>query len=88
MWIEVKHKIPIATDQIMVSEMCPKSKWLSTVNAYYFHGTPYNNKSAKGAYTWSSPVCLSMCEGNEYTNLSVTKEKYSKCNNFKAVGIG
>ena len=46
----------------------------------------YNtNKSAKGAYTWSSPVYLSMCEGSEYTSLS---ENYSKCNNFKAVGIG
>ena len=43
------------------------------------------NKSAKGAYTWSSPVYLSMCEGSEYTSLS---ENYSKCNNFKAVGIG
>ena len=29
-------------------------------------------------------VCLSMCEGS----LSVTKVHYSKCNNFKAVGIG
>ena len=28
------------------------------------------NKSAKGAYTWSSPVYLSMCEGSEYTSLS------------------
>ena len=40
--------------------------------------TPYDtrdNKSAKGAYTWSSPVCLSMCEGSEYTRLSVTKRK-------------
>ena len=34
-----------------------------------------SNKSAKGAYTWSSPVCLSMCEGSEYTCLSVTKRK-------------
>ena len=33
------------------------------------------NKSAKGAYTWSSPVCRSMCEGSEYMNLSVTKRK-------------
>ena len=33
------------------------------------------NKSAKGAYTWSSPVCLSTCEGSEYTCLSVTKRK-------------
>ena len=34
-----------------------------------------SNKSAKGAYTLSSPVCLSMCEGSEYTSLSVTKRK-------------
>ena len=34
-----------------------------------------NNKSAKGAYTWSSPVCRSICEGSEYMNLSVTKRK-------------
>ena len=33
------------------------------------------NKSAKGAYTWGSPVCLSMCEGSEYTSLSATKMK-------------
>ena len=33
------------------------------------------NKSAKGAYTWSSPDCRSMCEGSEYMNLSVTKRK-------------
>ena len=46
------------------------------------------NKSAKGTYNWSSPVCLSMCEGIEYTSLSVTKKDYSKCNIFKAVGIG
>ena len=36
---------------------------------------PTGNKSAKGAYTWSSPVCLSMCEGSEHTSLSVTKRK-------------
>ena len=33
------------------------------------------NKSAKGAYKWNSPVCLSMCEGSEYMSLSVTKRK-------------
>ena len=37
--------------------------------------TPIFNKSAKGAYMWSSPVCLSMCEGSEHTSLSVTKGK-------------
>ena len=33
------------------------------------------NKSAKGAYIWSSPVCLSMCEGSEYTSFLSNKEK-------------
>ena len=55
---------------------------------YYDPSAPVNNKSAKGAYMWSSPVCLSMCEGSEYTSLSVTKVHYSKCNNFKSVGLG
>ena len=39
------------------------------------HESTNDNKSAKGAYTWSSPVCRSMCEGSEYMNLSVTKRK-------------
>ena len=54
-------------------------------------GGGYYNKSAKGAYVWSSPASLGMYEVSdvsEYTRLSVTKEHYSKCNIFKTVGIG
>ena len=57
------------------------------IKQIYLINTPWN-KSDKGAYMWSSPVCLSMCEGSEYTSLSLTKVQYSKCNNYKAVGIG
>ena len=32
--------------------------------------------------------CLSEHVRSEYTSLSVTKVHFSKCNNFKAVGIG
>ena len=62
---------------------------LFNLRLHHFSQFPFNvNKSAKGANMWSSPVCLSKCEGSEYTSLSVTKVHYSECNNFKAVGIG
>ena len=51
-----------------------RGKWLIH-GAKYFKDNHNHNKSAKGAYTWSSPVCRSMCEGSEYMNLSVTKRK-------------
>ena len=42
------------------------------MSKYLQHNSPASQgknktKSAKGAYTWSSPVCLSMREGSEYT---------------------
>ena len=43
-----------------------------SVSRISYHDDVVLKKERQGAYTWSSPVCLSMCDGSEYTSLSVT----------------